>query len=43
MKVLLIAIGKIVKASKDPKVIYDAIKDMANVEGVVLAPYDDDD
>jgi len=40
-KVLLVAIGNIVKLSKDPKAIYKAIEGMANVEGIKLEPYED--
>ena len=42
-KVILVALGKITKLSKDARVIYKAIADMASTEGVVLEPYDDDD
>ena len=42
-KVILLALGKIAKLSKDPRVIYNAIADMANVEGVVMEPYEDEE
>ena len=40
-KVLLIALGKIVKLSKSVKEVYDCIAQMANVEGVILEKYED--
>lgn len=42
-KVILVAIGNIIKLSKDPREIYKAVEDMANVEGIKLAPYDDEE
>lgn len=42
-KVLLIALAKIVRKADNIKEIYDAIEEMANAEGVVLKPLDEDD
>ena len=41
-KVILVALAKIARLSKDPREIYKAIEDMANVEGIVIEPYDDE-
>jgi len=42
-KVILKAIGQIIKVTKDPEKIYKAVEDMANAEGVVLPPYEEED
>ena len=42
-KVLLIAIANIIRKSDNKKEIYDAIKEMANAEGVVLEPLAEED
>ena len=41
-KVLLIAIAEIIKSKKTPEEIYKAVEKMANAEGVVLRPYDEE-
>jgi len=41
-KVLLIALSKIVKKASNVEEIYDAIADMANAEGILLGPFDED-
>ena len=41
-KVLLIALSKIVKKATNIEEIYDAIADMANAEGILLGPFDED-
>ena len=41
-KALLIAIGKIMKYTKDIKLSYKAVADMANAEGVILEPFEDE-
>ncbi|MCL2851479.1 MAG: hypothetical protein FWE20_00375 [Defluviitaleaceae bacterium] len=40
-KVLLIAIAEIVKKSESKREIYDTLAKMANAEGVVLEPFDE--
>ena len=42
-KVILIALAKIIKSTKNIKEIYEAVEAMANAEGVVLPPYDEDE
>ena len=42
-KVLLIAISRIVRETKDPRKIHEALEEMANAEGVILRPYSDDE
>jgi hypothetical protein len=42
-KVLLIAISKIVKKADNTKEVYKALEEMANAEGVLLTPYEDED
>ena len=42
-KVLLIALAKIVRKADNIKEIYEAIVEMANAEGVVLKPLDDEE
>ena len=42
-KALLIAIGKIMRYTKDIKLSYKAVADMANAEGVILEPFEDED
>ena len=41
-KALFIAIANIMRLSKDIKQAYDALAEMANAEGVILKPLDDD-
>ena len=41
-KVLLIAIAKIVRKADNIKEIYEAIEEMANAEGVVLKPLEEE-
>ena len=41
-KALLIAIGKIMRYTKDIELSYKAVADMANAEGVILEPFEDD-
>ena len=41
-KVLLIAISRIVREIKDPRKIHEALEEMANAEGVILKPYEDE-
>jgi len=40
-KALLSAISDIIVKAKTPKEIYKSVRKMANVEGVVLKPYDE--
>ena len=40
-KVVLIAIAEIIRKSADLKEVYQAVEKMANAEGVVLQPYED--
>ena len=40
-KVLLMAFAKIIARAKSMKEIYQAVADMANVEGVMLKPYEE--
>jgi hypothetical protein len=42
-KVILIAIGEILRNTKDAEVAYKILQKMANVENVILEPYDDKD
>lgn len=42
-KALLIAIGKIMRYTKDIELSYKAVADMANAEGVILEPFDDEE
>ena len=42
IKVLLIALSKIVKKASNVEEIYDAIADMTNAEGILLGPFDED-
>ena len=42
-KALLIAIAKIIRYAKDPKEIYKAVADMANAEGIVIEPFEEED
>jgi len=38
-KVLLIAIGRLVRAASSVEAAYDAVAELANVEGVILKPW----
>ena len=40
-KVLLMAFAKIIMRAKSMKEIYQAVADMANVEGMMLKPYEE--
>ena len=42
-KALFIAIANIMRLSKDMKQAYDAIAEMANAEGVVLKPLEEEE
>jgi hypothetical protein len=39
-KVILLAIAKIVRKAGNIKEVYEALEEMANVEGVILKPFD---
>jgi len=40
-KVILLALAEIAKKAESAKEIYDAIAKIANVEGIVIEPYDE--
>ena len=40
-KVILVSLAEIVVKAKDPKEIYKALQKMANVEGIVLQPFEE--
>ena len=42
-KVLLIALARIVRKADNIKEIYEAIEEMANAEGIVLKPLEEDE
>ena len=41
-KVLLIAIANLIRKSDDLKEVYKAVEEMANAEGIVLKPFEDE-
>jgi len=41
IKVLLIALAKIVRKADNIKEIYEALEEMANAEGIILKPIED--
>ena len=40
-KVILISIANIIKKAQNIKEIYEAVQEMANAEGVILKPFDE--
>ena len=42
-KVILVAVSNIMRKSKDLKEAHEALEEMANAEGVVLKPFDENE